>query len=118
MCNETMTLSCSVSYTANWTYVVPNIKWSTKASSSKALKGSMDISRSGNLTIATSTLSITWPVDGAGAMPIYSCNTTFGLVDGLSKEFATKPPDYYNLCQPFTSADDVPCKSQLSHALY
>ena len=80
--------------------------------------GAMEKTTSGNITTATSTLKVTWPVDGAGAMPIYRCNTTFGLVAGLSREFATKPPDYYNLCQPFTTPDDVPCKSSLSLARY
>src|SRR6218665_421648 len=118
LCSDTITLSCSVSYFANKTYVVANMNWSTDASSSEGLKGSTETSTSGNLTTATSTLQVTWPDDGPGAMPVYSCNTTFSLIDGLSSEFITKPPDYFNLCRPFTSSDDVPCKSLLSLALH
>src|SRR6218665_1183710 len=114
LCNDTITLTCSVSFTANWTYVTPDIKWSTIPSSSEDLTGSIETSRTETVTTATSTLKVTWPVDNPRAIPIYSCSASFGVVDGLSTEFQRKPADYDYLCKPFTSPDDVPCKSQLS----
>lgn|SRR6218665_328975 len=112
LCNDTLQLTCIASYSANWTYVVPNIRWSNDASSA-GLQGLMETTIAGNVVTATSTLNVTWPVDGAGVMPIYSCSTTFSLIDGLSSEFITKPPNYNYSCKPFTSPSDVPCKSLL-----
>lgn len=117
MCNETLQLSCSVSYSAN-NYVVANIKWFDYASSSEALKSSMKKSTSGKLTTATSTLKVTWPFDSPGTIPIYGCSTTFSLAANLPNEFVQKQPNYYNLCQPFRSAYDVPCKSSLTLACH
>src|SRR6218665_1327310 len=96
-------------YSANESYVVVNMQWSTEGDSVKSLRSLMERSTSANITTATSTLNVARP-NNYTAIPIYTCTTTFNLVDQLPDDFARNRPNYAHVCVPPRLSYNVSCK--------
>lgn len=103
--NQTVQMSCSISYTANTSYVTVDMIWSKDGSTSN-VNSSTQTNTSATLTTATSTITPVTPGNFT-PFPIYRCNTTFKLTGNLPAGSANNAPDYSKSTQLFSSPINV-----------